>query len=229
MTSLQPNDRAELRKLERRFLETLRQTFSRVLETSAEPADYYWASLSRASSEERLLALHDDPLDVAVALTDVTVTPEMTSRYRELISVIPPDEAASMQEELFEVPPRQPFTPRIPRTERVLRPALFSMTRIVGLMEHLGYTRSGGEGHVVAWRLTRAAAPGLPDLVATTLIPTSVTVAFGERYGVQSILDIYDQIIVLASERGAPPQTLRMLRELRDNFARSPGTPPQAL
>jgi hypothetical protein len=71
MTIVEPADFEEYEFLERRFWETLRQTFTRVLNLSIEPVDEYRASLLHSPVYERVLALHDDPLDVAAILESV--------------------------------------------------------------------------------------------------------------------------------------------------------------
>jgi uncharacterized membrane protein YeaQ/YmgE (transglycosylase-associated protein family) len=92
MTSIDPSNLEEYERLESMFWRTLRQTFIRVLDTGTEAVDYYRESLFKSSPYERLLALHDDPLDVAAVLAGVTLTPDIISRYEALLSETAPAE-----------------------------------------------------------------------------------------------------------------------------------------
>src|ERR1700761_5233619 len=88
MTSLTQADQTDIQLLEDRFWQALRLTFSRVFLTDVEPVEEYRASLSSSSPYERLLALHDDPLDVAAVLLGVKLTPEITERYDAVMKTL---------------------------------------------------------------------------------------------------------------------------------------------
>src|SRR5258708_6119308 len=92
MTAIGPADWEQYEPFQRRFWDLVRQTFIRVLDTSTEPIDEYRASLSDSSPDEQLLALHDDPLDLAAVLTGVTLTPETIARYDRMVSETHPDQ-----------------------------------------------------------------------------------------------------------------------------------------
>jgi hypothetical protein len=228
MTSISPTNRREYRLLERKFWQILRQTFSEVFVTSTEPVDQYWASLSKSSPYERLLALHDDPLDVAAVLLGVTLTPEITSRYEAMLSkgyparVIdnPPRKVSEATERPVPDWPPDLLGPREGRRTT----ALVSMLAFERLMDRLGYARARQEGKVLVWQLPqgRGSSRGLPQVVAT-LAPMYSTSHKQPAYDVRYILDVYDHIIALAAHSRAPLGTLKMVREQRDQFAREFG------
>ena len=234
MTSISPTNRREYRLLERRFWQTLRQTFSKVFVTGTEPVEKYRASLSNSSPYERLLALHDDPLDVAAVLLGVTLTPEITSRYEAMLAegyparVIdnPPrkvSEATERPEATEQPVPDWPPDLLGPREGRRTT-ALVSMLAFERLMDRLGYARAKQEGKVLVWQLPqgRGSPRGLPQVVAT-LAPMYYTSHKQPAYDVRYILDVYDHIIALAAHSRAPLGTLKMVREQRDQFAREFG------
>jgi hypothetical protein len=230
MTAIGPANWEEYEPLKRRFRELLRQTVIRVLKTSMDPIDEYWSSLSDSSPGEQLLALHDDPLDLAAVLTGVTLTPEMTERYDRMLSETfsdlvlgnPPysvgvvvDAVRSPGEDVVDEVP-----PDLYRDARPVRPEIsgFVPRRAVTLLlERLGYSRLGREGQLAVWQLSDDGFQELPEVV---LVPRPTISATGERgYDKRSVLNLYDWIIWLAQRRGASSETLRMLQDQRDQFA----------
>ncbi len=71
-------------EFEREFWVTLRSALEDVLKAEGRLLDRFKANLASASPYERLLVLHDDPLDVAAALADISLTTEHLRRYDEL-------------------------------------------------------------------------------------------------------------------------------------------------
>jgi uncharacterized membrane protein YeaQ/YmgE (transglycosylase-associated protein family) len=143
MTSIDPTNLKEYERLESMFWHTLRQTFSRVLDKSTEPVDYYRASLSKASPYERLLALHDDPLDVAAVLAGVTLTPDIMSRYEALLSKIYPEQAIY-----------NPLYPgsEVPRQRARETPRTSGRSVFIQIMKRLGHAPAELKGKIVAWK-----------------------------------------------------------------------------
>jgi hypothetical protein len=236
MTSISPTNRREYRLLERRFWQTLRQTFSKVFVTGTEPVDLYQVSLSNSSPYERLLALHDDPLDVAAVLLSVTLTPEIISRYEAMVSESYPAQGINNPPRKVSVAVERPVAaerpipdwgselPR-PRERKGRRTtALVSMLTFERLMDRLGYAQARQGEKVLIWKLRqgRASSRGLAQVVAT-LAPRYKTSHNQPAYDVRSVLDVYDHIIALAAHNRAPPETLRMVREQQDQFAREFG------
>jgi hypothetical protein len=222
MTSIDPADLEEYRLLERRFWNTLQQTFSRVLNTSTGVVDDYRASLAEASSYERLLALHDDPLDVAADLSGITLTPEMVSRYGELLSEIYLRETISPS--LIRTLTPLPLTiPTLPELHRSLLTNVVPMATLVEAMARLGYHRiEEYEGGGLLWESRSRAvhyASRLPEAITTP--PPIYTLDGNLAYDVQSILDLYNRIIALARHRGASSEELRSVTHERDEFARA--------
>ena len=125
MTVLDPTNPEAYAALEREFWQTLQQTFTDVLRIEPSLVDAYRAELQQASPYERLLALHDDPLDVAAVLTGITLTPEISSRYEEFLSHDPPTIALGSPPYFL-----------IPR-----RRVLVSMEEVTRQMTNLGYRR----------------------------------------------------------------------------------------
>jgi hypothetical protein len=225
MTSISQTDRSEYRLLENRFWHMLRQTFSRVLVTGIEPVDEYRASLSNSSPYERLLALHDDPLDVAAVLLGVTLTPEIISRYEALISAVYPEQ------EVYDPPlvvleaPKRPapdWGSELPKRRERKKPRktqLVSMSAFERVMDRLGYTRAGQREETLLWFNDGRPSRELPKFV-TTLAPSHRTSHNEPAYGVQSVLRMYDYFIDLAVSSRASLETLSMLRIQKYEFAR---------
>jgi hypothetical protein len=215
MTIVEPADFEEYEFLERRFWETLRQTFTRVLNLSIEPVDEYRASLLHSPFYERVLALHDDPLDVAAILAEITITPEILARYEALLSEI------SVAEEDMEI---VSSTDREPQPGLVIRKrssGLVSMVKFNRIMTGLGYRFTQRLGKLAIWELKQPSQrfPGLPEVVpiAAHIYLTSHR---QRAYEKDTIVAVYNDIIALAGERQAPESTLRMVRQRRDDFIR---------
>jgi hypothetical protein len=71
---------------EDRFWRILNATLSRVMRDELGLAERYRASLANASRLERLLALHDDPIDIAASLTGVRLSDEHLVQYDEILA-----------------------------------------------------------------------------------------------------------------------------------------------
>ena len=70
-----------LRDLESHFWEAVRNALS-ILDADTVLADDYRARLKNAPSAERLLALHEDPIDVAATLAGISLTDAQLQNYR---------------------------------------------------------------------------------------------------------------------------------------------------
>ena len=84
MPSIDPLSGSLLPELEDRFWTLLRDALERILGADGELANQYRLHLESASSYEKLLALHDDPLDVAAMLAGISLTEEHLARYDEM-------------------------------------------------------------------------------------------------------------------------------------------------
>jgi hypothetical protein len=204
----------------------LRQTFTDVLGIEPSLVDAYRAELQEASPYERLLALHDDPLDVAAVLTGITLTPEISSRYQELLSHDPPTI-------LLGNPPYFPrwgsrsltrFEPfeqwQMPR-----RSVLVSMDEFARQMTKLGYRRARRqEAELISWQLrkNRNHLRRMPEFV-TMQPPSQRTVTGQVAYQMNDILDFFAHIADLATKRGAPRETVLWIQRHRREFIQSFG------
>jgi hypothetical protein len=238
MTAIGPANWEEYERLQRRFWDVLRQTFIQVLETSTEPIDEYQASLSDSSPDEQLLALHDDPLDLAAILTGVTLTPEMISRYDRMFSetyseqvVVNPPHPVDVVPPYWEDFVRRygdnlvpPYWVEVPRHwDMPVGPEMFGFvprTAVTLLLERLGYSQVGRQGQLAVWLLSDDRFRGLPEAVLIPR-PTMSVAQTGERgYDMRSVLNLYNWIIWLANRRGASTEILRTLVDQREQFAR---------
>jgi len=84
MARVDPLDSELLLVLETRFVAALRRTLRDVLNADEALANEYQALLPSASSFERLLALHEEPLTVAAELSDTVVTDTHIEKYNGL-------------------------------------------------------------------------------------------------------------------------------------------------
>jgi hypothetical protein len=73
MPAIAPSETERLAELEREFIRVLKITLSK-LGAETDLADLYYSRLRTASPDERLLALHDNPLEVASVLAGVPLT-----------------------------------------------------------------------------------------------------------------------------------------------------------
>jgi hypothetical protein len=250
MTAIGPESWYEYEPLQRRFWDLLRQAFIRVLDTSTEPIDEYRASLSNASRDEQLLALHEDPLDVAAVLTGVTLTPEMISRYDTMLSEIYPDEDEvidSPSSAIRQVAPAwgrgiPPYSVHVVlphwidrpppsqgmewRRLRRLPPVTSEISRFIPtaalttLLERLGYSQNPRYEEPLT--IWQLRSDRLQGLPEFVFVPppTHLTADGKPAYDRRSLLNLYDWIIWLANRRSASPETLVMLVRERDQFAR---------
>lgn len=209
MTVLDPTNPEAYAALEREFWQTLQQTFTDVLRIEPSLVDAYRAELQQASPYERLLALHDDPLDVAAVLTGITLTPEISSRYEEFLSHDPPTIALGSPPYFL-----------IPR-----RRVLVSMEEVTRQMTNLGYRRvRPQEAEAVSWQLreNRNHLRRMPKFV-TLQPPTQRTVAGQLAYEMSDILDLFKHIADLATKRGAPRETMVWIERHRRAFIQAIG------
>jgi hypothetical protein len=70
--------------LEREFAETMRTVIGQLLNSDVEVVEEYQQMISARPSYERLLALHESPLEVASRLTGVSVTDQIAEKYDQL-------------------------------------------------------------------------------------------------------------------------------------------------
>jgi 5,6,7,8-tetrahydromethanopterin hydro-lyase len=73
MPTIAPSETNRLEELERKFIFALKAALTR-LGARTDFADSYYSQLRTASPDERLLALHDDPSEVASVLAGVSLT-----------------------------------------------------------------------------------------------------------------------------------------------------------
>jgi 5,6,7,8-tetrahydromethanopterin hydro-lyase len=81
MPTIAPSETERLAELERDFIGVLKTILSNVFGADTRLADSYYSKLRNASPDERLLALHDDPLKVGSILAGVPLTKSLFDRY----------------------------------------------------------------------------------------------------------------------------------------------------
>jgi hypothetical protein len=97
MASVTPADVGPYLDLESQFWQAVSAAITTVLHADKSLVEQYRARLGSSSPYERLLALHDDPLDVAAMLANVTITNEIRARYDEMQSLLYEKPAANSQ------------------------------------------------------------------------------------------------------------------------------------
>jgi hypothetical protein len=85
MATIDPANTALLVEAEKWHAAALKEILSTVFEVDPNLADEYLRALAESPPDERLLALHDDPLDVATMLTGFSVNQDQLSVYDEML------------------------------------------------------------------------------------------------------------------------------------------------
>src|SRR5690349_3801847 len=88
MATIDPANTTLLVEAERWHAAALREVLVRVFEADPNLADEYLEALATSSPEERLLALHDDPLDIATTITGFSLNQDRASVYSEFVKEI---------------------------------------------------------------------------------------------------------------------------------------------
>jgi hypothetical protein len=153
MTTLDPYRTDELAALEERYWGTLASTLNMVFDADAGLAADYRRSLSDAPPLQRALALHDEPLDVASALTGKPVTAERVASYEAMRYLFSDPVDASRA-----APERRPQPDDIlSSTRRDESAPMVSVKSLNRLMEELGYRRLTVEAGIAFFALERKA------------------------------------------------------------------------
>jgi 5,6,7,8-tetrahydromethanopterin hydro-lyase len=84
MPSIDPLSDRIPQEFESNFWKLVSDALSEVLGVDGDLAQQYRAQLEGASARERLLALHDDPIDVAATIAGISLTREHLSQYDSL-------------------------------------------------------------------------------------------------------------------------------------------------
>src|SRR5215218_8727428 len=86
MASVSPADIGPHLDIENRFWQAVKAALSTVLNADLSLAEEYRTKLASSPPYERLLALHDDALEVAAMLAGVSITNEIRCQYEEMQS-----------------------------------------------------------------------------------------------------------------------------------------------
>src|SRR5690242_2489900 len=84
MPAIDPGTLVNRPELESAFWWLVRAAVSEVLGADDAPVERYQILLATASPAERLLAMHETPLEVASGLTGIAITPDHIERYERL-------------------------------------------------------------------------------------------------------------------------------------------------
>lgn len=165
--------------------------------------------LANASPYERLLALHDDPLDVAASLADVLVTDEIRARYDE------------MQRRHDNELPSDSY--RLPKTNSPV-----TQEQLSDLLKTLGYVsvEESRQRRTVIWQRPEYeddAQVNLPRLI-TIESPNFCSAEFAEPvYDRHYVIDLLTNLGGASLWRALRGTIMRGL-EARPDFKRSAGT-----
>jgi len=116
MAAIDPSNATYISELEIKFWTRLRSALVDVLGVDGQVATDYREQLANAPSFEKLLALHDDPIDVAAALSGISLTEEHLVRYDDTmkaplstssLSLIPRRLPAQPDWQILPIPLRQ--------------------------------------------------------------------------------------------------------------------------
>jgi hypothetical protein len=85
MPMIEPSDSELESEFAQRFWEVLQATMQTIFPSHINAVWRYKEQLDSATPTERLLALHDDPIDVAATLAGSAITPEMLALYDKVV------------------------------------------------------------------------------------------------------------------------------------------------
>lgn len=222
MTSIDPTSLDDFIRLEQRFWRILGRTCQQVLDRPLEAISAYRDSLLEASTYERLLALHEEPLDVASVITGVKVTPLLEARYAELLMEMDIPSILAYDLRFANPTYRWPLLTSSPQRLPARTSSLVSLSALAQELDRFNYRATWQPENILLW--VRVATiddtADLPEVFATALPPYST--ANGEpAYDIEAVKDIFGEILALAKFKRAATSTLRRIEYHRDEFLRS--------
>jgi hypothetical protein len=199
MASVDTKDVDLIVEFERDFARTLRNTLSYIFDANADIGNAYIESLANAPFHERLIALHESPIDVASALTGTAVTDEMIARYEDLM--------------VRQDSPRP--RPWDEHSARVFLPV--PEKAVADVLKLFGYEKSEGYGDgTVLWQLVKREGVD-QNLRPRVLIPPPQVAVSGVATGGQQLYDlsfVIDLMSYLTFGRLSPEAAFLILKAL---------------
>jgi hypothetical protein len=195
MASLDTRDFDLILEFERDFARTLRNTLSHIFDANADIGSAYIESLANAPLHERLIALHESPIDVASTLTGIAVTDAMIARYDDLMV-------------RQDSPHPRPLDKRSARTFWPVREKT-----VEDILKLFGYEKQDGFGDgAVLWQLSKLDGVD-PNLRPRVFVPSpQIPVATGEK--LYDIVFVIDLITFLSFGRLSPEAAMMILKAL---------------
>jgi hypothetical protein len=194
MPEIDPSTLVSRPELESAFWRQVRAVVSDVFEADDAPVERYQILLAIASPTERLLAMHESPLEVASGLTGIAITADHIERYERL--------AAEFEERALR--PSESASTSAPVTLQQLDDVLF----------RVGYERLPAEDgrSFVHWVLNERGGSAFPR-VLTLSVPRVVSDKTTDRvYDRSAVLDFLVMVYGDAVRLGAPePEARRFL------------------
>jgi hypothetical protein len=153
MASIDHTNFELLTVLEREYARVLRMVVTEIFDHDAEVADSFERELGDSPARERLLALHESPLEVAAALTGRPINLLMRSRYETLLTSARLEDSPEEFEEAEGSPERPP------------------VAFIEYLLNLLGYEPIHGiDDKIVVWKLSTSLL-SIEDMRSIVLTP----------------------------------------------------------
>ena len=151
MPSIDPADLSLFPEVEDRFWQRLHYALDHALSADGDLARQYQLKLESASSFERLLALHDDPIDVAATLAGIVLTEDHLARYRAMAELLTP---SGLEE------PRRLTGPALPEPEGREIPLMSIETNVDFKLRGSG-AETSDQWETIGWSEPPRQEPGL--------------------------------------------------------------------
>ncbi len=221
MTSFDANNSDEFELYERSFWSALETTLSSVFDTEAGIASAYKEQLSDASPYERLLALHDDPLDIASKLTGIAITPAIELRYDLLVATSNPQHVslAFPREVLGRViaapPVAKALTPPLPLARTS---GLVSLPKLQDILRSLGFEYAGEFEGTMQWHATTTPRGArLPPIIAAESSFYRTSHGYS-AVSTDDVLQLFTFLRTSAQVNEAPANTYELIDRIEKQF-----------
>jgi len=217
MTSFDPSNVDEFTLYERKFWSALEVTLSDVLQADPSFATEYRRSLSEAPSFERLLALHDDPLDIASKLAGIPISHEIQLRYDDFLAG--QDQrllsGTLWHEQISKIPFVLSEPPALPPPRRS---GLVSLPKLQEILRSLGYEYVGEHDGRMIWQVTPTIADDRMPIYISWLMPRFHTSHGYPAFETDFVLDLFGQLLALVERLPGPSSTVTLIKTLQRNF-----------
>jgi hypothetical protein len=188
-------------ELESSFWRHLRAVVTNIFKADEEVAERYQLSLAGASPAERMLAMHESPLEVAASLTGTTITTEHIQQCERLLA---------------KIADRAPADGKI-----IFTPSPITLEQLDAVLYRVGYRRLAVDDkrHFLHWMLDKDESLQFPRLV-TLSAPQFASdgiseLVYDRDYILDALVTLYGDAIRLGAAESEAVLLLRAREELR--------------